>query len=311
MRHKSKIKNASPGVRKLYKKLKKFMKKKEIAKWKDLKEKHVIKFIRKWFKGQENNKKLKPYVVENLIINLQNILDLKTGTVPKMMKARINKIIKRKAQILFEQIEIKRSRADVFDLDTISKAIKTLWKKENDKAKAAAVILAITFTTGARTIDAMRVNVRRMKIEQTEAGRFLIMTLNTSKTNQIGKFQEQLTFKIDENNKIKTDKIIQKWLKYYKPRKNMFKDNFKARHIIYQFKVISRELGLKGTITGHSGRNTTLLQLYKANVDDESKKLFMRWRANSQMPLHYRNILLETSDMGAAAKLAKNKFNQN
>lgn len=311
MKFQNSIKKCNKKTQQLYKEMKKTFFKMGLLKWKDLREKHIIKFINKWFRKAERNPNLKPYLVENFIIQLKNILDLKFGGIPKILANRLVTIIKRKAQIRFEQIEIKRTRAETFSLEDIKKAVSTLWKKENKISKAAAVCLAITFTTGARTIDALRVNTKRIREEETTAGKFLIMTLNTSKTNPLAKFHEQLTFKIDKRNIIKTDKWIRKWRKRFNPKGTLLGTDIKARQMVYQFKKVSKELKLKGVITGHSGRNTTLLRLFEAGVDDESKKLFMRWRANSQMPTHYRGILLETSEIGAAAILAKNKFNQN
>ena len=309
MEEENEIRKGSKKLQELHREFKKYMEKKKITEWNGVKEKLIFKFIVRWFKKAKRKKKLKPYAVENFLVNLKNILDLRIGRLPKLLISRINKKVKQEARIIFEEIEIKRSRAETFKLSTIKKAIKQLWRINAKNAEAAAICLAITFTTGARLIDALRINTRRMEKQKTEAGKFLVMKLNTSKTNPIGKHHEQLTFKISKENVIKTEKWIKKWRRKYKPEGRLFGKDIKTKDIVYQFKKISKKLGLKKMITGHSGRNTMVLELYKANVDDESKKLFMRWRANSQMPNHYRNILLETSRVGAASIMAQNNFN--
>ena len=186
----------------------------------------------------------------------------------------------------------------------------TLWQRNSKCAKAAAVCMGICFLTGARCIDALRVNTNRMQQENTKYGNFLIMKLNTSKTNMTAKYHEQLTYRMSENNIIKLENWIEKWKQLEKPVGNLFSDKYTSKQIVHKFKWVSKKLNFKEIITGHSGRNSMVLELYKAGVDDEAKKIFMRWRANSTMPLHYRSILLETSLEGAAQKIYQNNFNQ-
>ena len=85
--------------------------------------------------------------------------------------------------------------------------------------------------------------------------------------------------------------------------------NLSTQKIVGYISRRAKKLGL-GKITGHSGRYSILSSLFKNNIDDDTKKLFMHWSPGSQMPTHYRGIMLETSEIGAAYILSKHNYNR-
>ena len=126
---------------------------------------------------------------------------------------------------------------------------------------------------------------------------------------------EQLTYKLGKNNIIKLEDDLENYFsrvelktnKLFNPEKTQIS---KLKKITYQLRKLSHEMNLKNTLGAHSGRNTMLIKLCHARVDDESKKIFMRWTPNSSMANHYRGLLLECSELGATEQLSKLNFNQ-
>ena len=66
-------------------------------------------------------------------------------------------------------------------------------------------------------------------------------------------------------------------------------------------------------LTGHSGRNSTIKRLLLAKVTPENICVQLHWKRNSEMVFKYRDILLETTKLGAPYALdvfdQKNNFN--
>ena len=64
-------------------------------------------------------------------------------------------------------------------------------------------------------------------------------------------------------------------------------------------------VGLKGKISGHSGRNSVCKRMLTANVKSEHICVSFNWARDSQMLFRYRNDLIEKSNHGAQYELDK------
>ena len=87
-------------------------------------------------------------------------------------------------------------------------------------------------------------------------------------------------------------------------QKKIFPDK-PTRAYVYYYEKIAKQLGYKKRLTGHSGRNSTLLRLFQSGTNLENICVQYHWRRDSQMLFRYRNILLETTELGAPHALSK------
>jgi hypothetical protein len=297
-----------------------FLRKNGLKKWEDLTIQNAEKFSTKYIKTIYNQKiktgkSLKGYVVQQFLYYLLRVIESETkNNVPKILSSRLKRTIHRVARPLLAQTLQKTNRAKSFKFKTIKNAIKILLSKNKHITDCTAVSLAISFCTAARLADVLNIVREDIKLVKNKSGTFVKILLRNSKNNQLGLRQEQLTYFQSQNssNKINLQKLLKKFMKKHKNDSrekliNLGKLNRsqKLRKITYQYAKISKELNLKNKIGAHSGRNTLLYKICKNNIDDESKKIFMRWRPSSNMPTHYRGLMLECSDIGVAKRMEK------
>jgi uncharacterized protein YbcI len=298
----------------------KFLKKKGVKNWDELNIKTAEEFaafyiLNKSKKLKLNKNSLKGYVVQNFIYLIIRVIEAESKLfLPKIFCSRLKRFIKNFARPILEETPQLKNRAKVFKLKDIENVITNLFNKNSEICDVAAIALSITFTTGARLADVTNIYVKDIKLITNNLGKFIKISLRNSKNNLLGTNPEQLTFKIDKNNFINLEIHLTKYLsrRIGSPEKLIAlkgSRESKIKKITYQFKKISFELGLKNVLSAHSGRNTVLLELCTSLIDDESKKIFMRWKPNSNMPSHYRGLLLECSAIGAAEQLHRKNFN--
>jgi hypothetical protein len=302
------------SVKRTRKTLEKYLKQKDQT-YKLIKESILEKFITKWINYHNKNNSIKPYLIENLqfetILGVEHI----QGNIKISQKSAIKKAANRAAKLIFEKRLYRPNRAPVIPLKRIFEIIELLWTKDyNWWTRAAAVLLGITFTTGARMMDGLRLYWDDIYKEKNPSGEYLILPIRVSKNNLNPKRAEQLTFRIDNNNIIRLEKLISAWQIYnnHKSKGEMFghKEVVNTQKIVGYIKrvLIKNKIDLK--IGGHSGRNSVLLNCFEKQIDETGLKIYLRWTPNSNMHIHYRNMLLETSHVGAAFKLYKADFNQ-
>lgn len=299
-------------LRKCHHTLSRFLKKQGIKRWGDVNINIIETFIKRRIQYWAATSVLKPYKIVNLKVHIVNILNFHTGEISIIAKNRIRNTICAASRDAIENSSYTTKRAKTFELDTINNAIEWLNQNESWVDRAAAVILAICFCTGSRVADALRIRKNRIIWTENASGKYITIRIQTSKNNSLGEFPEQLTYKIGSSNIINLDQIIKNWLTDNGSGTTIFENKehkINAKIIINRFRKVSKALGLHNTITGHSGRNTMILQLYRAGVDRESMIMFMRWRSNSQMPIHYRQLMLEDTVVGGAYQLFMNNFN--
>ena len=228
--------------------------------------------------------------------------------------ARISRTVKRFARPILAKYPQIKNRAKTFRLETIAKVIEHLFLKNNTISYETALCLSITFTTGCRLADALNIFSNDIKLIRNKYGKYIKINLRNSKNNILGIKPEQLTYKIGPKNIINLEEHINTYLSRVEIKtEKLFNirnsQSSKIKQITYQMRKISKELNLRQTLGAHSGRNTLLINLCHAGVDDESKKIYMRWTPNSSMANHYRGLLLECSPFGATEQLSKINFN--
>ena len=257
-------------------------------------------------------KKITPARTISFRVHLIQIIELQQGPMSDVQKSAIKQIVNEKGRPLIEKADFILRTAKTFKLRDVQETIEWLWDSPKLTYNAVAVILSITFTTGARVADCLRITRERIREVENPSGRYMIVDIKTSKNNLLGQFKEQLTCKLTEN------MIVNPWLNIQAFLQIVQKDDlpiFDRPGVKMTTKKVNYvlEMAAKKTetarITAHSGRNTVLKHLYKNNVDDISKIMFMRWRYNTSMHLHYRNNTLEDSEVGAAYQLAEGNYN--
>jgi hypothetical protein len=302
--------------------LSRFLKNNKVKKWINLNLEQVESFAKKYIMGKEQqciskNSTLKGYVVKQFLYYLFRVIEAETGKqLPKILISRVTRTVKRFARPILAKYPQTKNRAKTFSLKTIKKVIDRAFTKNTTISYETALCLSLTFTTGCRLSDALNIFWKDIKLIKKKNSEFVKILLRNSKNNQLGIKPEQLTYKIGKNNIIKLESDLNYYLsKVELKSENLF--NFanskasKIKQITYQMRKLSKELNLRYTLGAHSGRNTMLLKLCHAGVDDESKKIYMRWTPNSSMANHYRGLLLECSELGASEQLAKINFNTN
>jgi hypothetical protein len=292
----------------------KYIKEKGLKNWAELDIKHTEEFAEFYITKKSEtmlskNKTLKGYAVQNFIYILLRVVEAESGKfIPKIFTSRLKRTIKRIARPILEANLQVKNRAKVFKQKEIKRVIEKLFAKNEQICNITAIALAITFTTGARLSDVLNIYISDIKIVTNKLGKFLKIHLRNSKNNLLGTNPEQLTFKINKSNDIKLEIYLNIFLNRQEtPSEKLInlggEKTSQVKKITYQLRKISLELGLKNILSAHSGRNSVLLMLCHSKLDEESKKIYMRWRANSNMPSHYRGLLLECSALGAAEKL--------
>ena len=297
-----------------------FLKKRNIS-WEKCSLKDLEIFIKLWVRKRINTGQMKPYRVENFLYELIRVLEYKKHYLPHVIRRHIRNKTLQTVRPWFKKHRYQVKRANCFTNEVILEVMEWLWEQKSWKMKATAIVLALCFTTASRTNDALGLQIDDFKRISNMDGNFLVLGIRTGKNNPMGRHPEQLTFSIQSTNVIKLEEWIEKWLVYSNNTTYLFatpkwlegdiqKPGLDTKIINYYLGKVSHQLGLKEKITAHSGRNSVLLELYRANVPDDAKRIFMRWRNNSDMPLYYRNLLLEESSVGAAYLLQRNQFNQ-
>jgi hypothetical protein len=309
---------------KVYLKLKytmsRFLLRNGLKKWEEIDIENIEEFSKFYIENKANlliskNLTLKGYVVGQFIHTLLKVIEAETNNfIPKIYVSRIKRTIKRFARPILAKNPQVKNRAKCFKHKEIREVISTLFCYNEKITDIAAISLSLCFTTGARLADVINIFAKDMKLVTNNLGKFLKINLRNSKNNLLGIKSEQLTFKIDSKNILKTNEHLILYLsRHPNPPEKLIElegsRESKIKKITYQYRKISKKLGLKNQLSAHSGRNSVLLELCKTNIDEESKKIFMRWTANSLMPTHYRGMLLECSAEGAAEKLNRNNFN--
>jgi hypothetical protein len=301
-------------IEKTYRTLLKFLKKKNIEPTK-LTDEILETFITKWINYHNRNNDIKPYKVENIHYDTILAVEKIQGKIGIGQKSILKRGANRAAMKIFEKRLYRPTRAPVIPMVKVLEVIEILWTKDfNWWTRAAAVLLGITFTTGARMMDGLRLYWEDIYYEENQSGKYLILPVRVSKNNLNPKRPEQLTFRINNNNIIQLERLISAWQTY--THNNGKGKMFESKEIVNTQKIvgyINRTLSknkLNFKIGGHSGRNSVLLQCFENKIDETGLKIYLRWTPNSNMHIHYRSLLLETSKVGTAYKLFKEKFNQ-
>ena len=267
------------SIEKTFKILKKFLQRKK-TKLK-LDDKILEKFITKLINYHNKLDTIKPYRIDNIQYDTILAVEKLQGYIGIGQKSAIKRAANKIAGKIFEKRLYRPIRAPVISLEKILEIIKLLWTKDyNWWTRASAVLLGITFTTGARMMDGLRLYWDDLQIEEKPSGKYLLLPVRVSKNNMNPRRPEQLTFRINKNNIIQLERLISAWQIYNKNsnRGKMFenKEVVNTQKIVGYINrtLIKNKIDIK--IGGHSGRNSVLLQCYEKQIDETSLKIYLR-----------------------------------
>jgi hypothetical protein len=274
-----------------------------------LTEEAILTFFKKWVKLKSKTNKIKPYALNNMnyyllkVVNDRNLLTNKYS----IFKSKLKKLTNKMAKKLFSKKLQETKRADIFSMSEIDEISDALWLG-NAMSKAASVKLKITFMTGCRSGDLNSCYWRDIKRIKNKGDIFYSIPMRYSKTNPRSLKKEYITIRESNDSRWSILNLLTKYNKYlvetgqFKSR--IFPDK-PTRAFVYYYEKVAKKLGYLKRLTGHSGRNSTLVRLFEANVSTEDICIQYHWKRSSEMVFHYRNILLETTKLGAPYALSK------
>ena len=231
------------------------------------------------------------------IVKDRNLLNEKWS----IFKSKLKKLTNHLAKKLFSSKLQETKRAEIFSMSEIKEIAEALWQG-NAMSKAAAVKLQISFMSGCRNGDLNSCYWADMKTVWNKTDCYIILPLRWSKTNPRAMKKENITIMEDKNPNWNIKNILDRYKKFLIKNKQLKKKMFPdkpTRAFVYYYEKIAKQLGYKKRLTGHSGRNSTLVRLFESGTTTENICVQYHWKRDSQMVFKYRNILLETTKLGA------------
>jgi hypothetical protein len=274
-----------------------------------LTEETILTFFKKWVKLKSKNSIIRPYALNNMsyyllkIVNDRNLIKHKYS----IFKSKLKKLTNIIAKKLFSSKLQETKRAEIFSMSEIYEIAEALWLG-NAMSKAASVKLKITFMTGCRSGDLNSCYWKDIKKIDNKGEIFYSIPMRYSKTNPRALKKEHITIRESNDSRWSILKILTKYNDYLVQTEQLGNKIFPdkpTRAFVYYYEKVAKKLGYIKRLTGHSGRNSTLVRLFEANVPTEDICIQYHWRRNSEMVFHYRNILLETTKLGAPYALSK------
>ena len=284
-----------------------YMKEKKLTK---LNATNIIDFFQKWVEKRNRVEEIRPYRLNLMQFMTSKIIKyyLKDMKNLPIIRQKLKKLANTLARTMFTEKLWAPHKAEIFELNDVSKIITYLWEL-GVAEKETSVMLIFTFMAGNRVADLQFSNWNEISITQNKNGRWLSIPLKISKTNPLGMKKEQITVKLKPKNSIwdLETKLIE--LRNYKRSKDIHSNRiFNGRStasFVYHMEKGRQAVGLKGKISGHSGRNSVCKRLLTANVKSEHICVTFNWARDSQMLFRYRNDLIEKSNQGAQYELDK------
>ena len=86
---------------------------------------------------------------------------------------------------------------------------------------------------------------------------------------------------------------------YTSTKSNRVFSNRTTKSFVYYMEKARKHLGIKNSISAHSGRNSVVERMLIAGVSSDNICIAFNWARGSEMLYRYRNRLIETSIMGA------------
>jgi hypothetical protein len=274
-----------------------------------LTEETIIIFFKKWVKLKSKTVTIKPYLLNSMsyyllkIIHDRKILSENWSN----FKSKIKKLTNNLAKKLFSNKLQEVKRAELFSMTEINQIANVMWQG-NAMSKAAATKLRLTFMSGCRSGDLNSCYWIDIKETSSSAGNFYIFPMRRSKTNPRSLKKEHITIREDNDSNWSIKLIINRYKNYLIESKQLKRKIFPdkpTRAFVYYYEKGAKQLGFKRRLTGHSGRNSTLLRLFQANVKTEDICLQYHWKRDSAMVFRYRDVLLETTELGAPYALSQ------
>ena len=300
------------GLENANKLLSKFQRDMNITK---LTEETILVFFKKWVKLKTKFTVLKPYRLNTMsyyilkIIQDKKLLQETWSNFKSKLKRLTNKIAKK----IFSTKLHETKQAEIFSMSEIKEISDALWQG-NAMSKAASVKLQISFMSGCRNGDLNSCYWADVKTVWNNTDCYIILPMRWSKTNPRALKKEHITIMEDKNPDWNIKNILEKYKNFLIDNKQLKKKMFPdkpTRAFVYYYEKIAKRLGYKKRLTGHSGRNSTLVRLFQSGTTTENICIQYHWKRDSQMIFRYRNTLLETTKLGAPYALSKYDSSRN
>jgi hypothetical protein len=179
---------------------------------------------------------------------------------------------------------------------------KELWASKIKRSKQAAVISAVCFYTGARTLEVASLFIQDLEFEQKEEVLFISMPLRVSKTNIAKERRERLTLSIFPTTPIP----LLSWLRsthVMNGRKTGKLFSTTTSSCNYHYRRVALKLEWPIAPSGHSFRVSYILEAIKGGASDEQIIENCRWRSGEMLSV-YRSAQLQLTRFGAPFQVA-------
>ena len=284
-------------------------------KLKNLTVENVTEFFEKWVKKRNRLEAVRPYRLNLMMFMTSKIIkyflnDLKDLPI---VRQKLKKLSNKLARTMFTDQVWAPHKAEIFELNDVAKIINYLWNL-GIAEKETSIMLIFNFLSGNRVGDLIFSNWSDISITQNKFGRWLSVPLKLSKTNPLGLKKEQITVKLKPNtiwdleHKLKVLKTLKKELKF---NSSKIFNNRSTASFVYHMEKGRQAVGVKGKISGHSGRNSVCKRMLLAGINPEDICVSFNWTRDSQMLFRYRNDIIEKSNKGAQFELDKFDNNNN
>ena len=172
--------------------------------------------------------------------------------------------------------------------------------------KETSIMMCFTFLCGNRVGDLQFTNWDDLEFENNKYGRWLSIPLKISKTNPLSLKTETVTMKLKTNPtwNVESKLMILRKLKNTSKSKRVF-SNRTTKSFVYYMEKARKHLGIKNTISAHSGRNSVVERMLIAGVSSDNICIAFNWTRGSEMLYRYRNKLIEKTAQGAQFALDK------
>jgi integrase len=280
-------------------------------KLKNLEKTNVSYFFKNWVNKRSKYELIRPYRLNNMVHQTMKIVKfyLKDKSELPIIKQILKKLANRMARNLFTKKYMPPKKAKTFSIKDAGKIMLNLWHLGLPE-KEAAIMMCFTFLCGNRVGDLQYTSWSDLEYDENKNGRWLSIPLKVSKTNPMSLKLETVTMKIKKGTIWDVEQKLN-YLKTLKPfrKSDRIFDNRTTKSFVYFMDKSRKNLGFKTPISAHSGRNSVVERMLKANVSADNICVALNWTRGSEMLYRYRNKVIEKSEMGAQFQLDRYDVN--
>ena len=268
---------------------------------------NVTYFFENWVKKRSKIELIRPYKLDQMVYQTIKIIKFYLKDIKDLpiIKQSLKKLANKIARTLFTDNYMPPRKANTFSVETAGQIMTHLWHL-GLREKETSIMMCFTFLCGNRVGDLQYTTWSDLEFENNKNGRWLSIPLKVSKTNPRSLKIEQITMKIKSGTIWDVEEKL-RFLKDIKPIKKSDRifENRTTKSFVYYMEKSRKQLGINKPISAHSGRNSVVERMLKAEVDADNICIALNWVRGSEMLFRYRNKLIEKSEVGAQFQLDK------